>query len=61
MADEILEKVHELSDVELAALICLVTQEHCIVDTEPYAIDDTLQELELVRQFILNLHITNSS
>ncbi|KAH8599729.1 hypothetical protein B0O99DRAFT_610513 [Bisporella sp. PMI_857] len=55
MADEILEKVHELSDVELAALICLVTQEHCIVDTEPYAIDDTLQELELIAAKVFGL------
>ncbi|KAH7419245.1 hypothetical protein BKA64DRAFT_650412 [Cadophora sp. MPI-SDFR-AT-0126] len=49
MADEtLLEKVHELSDLELAALICLVAQEHCIIDTEPDAIDDLAQELQLV-------------
>jgi len=48
MADEILEKVHDLSDVELATLICLVAKEHCIIDTEPDAIDDLVQELELV-------------
>jgi hypothetical protein len=50
MADEtLLEKVHDLSDLELAALICLVAQEHCIIDTEPDALDDLVQELELVR------------
>lgn len=49
MADEtLIEKVHELSDLELAALICLVAQEHCIIDTEPDAIDDLVQELQLV-------------
>jgi len=48
MADELLEKVHDLSDVELAALICLVAKEHCIIDTEPDAIDELVQELELV-------------
>jgi len=48
MADEILQKVHDLSDVELAALICLVAKEHCIIDTEPDSIDDLVQELELV-------------
>ena len=49
MADEtLLSKVHELSDLELAALICLVAQEHCIIDTEPDAIDELVQELEQV-------------
>ena len=48
MADNILEKVHDLSDVELAALICLVAKEHCIIDTEPDSIDELVQELELV-------------
>jgi hypothetical protein len=50
MADEtLLDKVHDLSDLELAALICFVAQEHCIIDTEPDALDDLVQELELVR------------
>jgi hypothetical protein len=49
MADEtLLDKVHELSDLELAALICLVAQEHCIIDTEPDSIDKLVQELEQV-------------
>ena len=46
--DNLLDKVHELSDLELAALICLVAQEHCIIDTEPDAIDELIQELEQV-------------
>jgi len=53
MADEILEKVHDLSDVELAALICLIAQEHCIIDTEPDSIDELVRELELVCHLIL--------
>jgi hypothetical protein len=49
MAEKILlDKVHDLSDLELAALICLVAQESCIIDTEPDALDDLVQELELV-------------
>jgi hypothetical protein len=53
MADEdpdedLLRKVHELSDLELAALLCLVAQEHCIIDTEPDAIDELAEELEQV-------------
>jgi hypothetical protein len=49
MADgTLLDKVHDLSDLELAALICLVAQEHCIIDTDPDVLDDLVQELELV-------------
>ncbi|KAH6724141.1 hypothetical protein BKA61DRAFT_587903 [Leptodontidium sp. MPI-SDFR-AT-0119] len=56
MADEtLIEKVHELSDLELAALICLVAQEHCIIDTEPDAIDDLAQELQLVASKVFGL------
>lgn len=49
MADQdLLHKVHDLSDLELAALICLVAQEHCIIDTDEDSIDELVQELELV-------------
>lgn len=49
MADEaLIDKVHDLSDLELAALICLITQEHCIINTAPEVLDDLVQELELV-------------
>jgi len=50
MADEpLIDKIHDLSDLELATLICLVAQEHCIIDTEPDSLDDLVLELELVR------------
>jgi len=50
MADEaLIDKIHDLSDLELAALICLITQEHCIINTAPEVLDDLVQELELVR------------
>lgn len=56
MADEtLIGRVHELSDLELATLICLVAQEHCIIDTDPVALDDLVQELELVRLCYLML------
>jgi len=56
MANEaLLNKVHELSDLELAALICLVAQEHCIIDTEPDALDDLVLELELVASKVFGL------
>lgn len=50
MADEaLINKIRDLSDLELAVLTCLVAQEHCIIDTEPSAEDELVQELELVR------------
>ncbi len=49
MADEaLLSKVQDLSDLELAALLCFIAQEHCIIDTEPDALDDLVEELRLV-------------
>lgn len=53
--DAIISKVQDLSDLELATLICLVAQEHCIIDTEPDALDDLAQELELVSPSLLCL------
>ncbi|KUJ22070.1 uncharacterized protein LY89DRAFT_704774 [Mollisia scopiformis] len=56
MAEEsLISKVQNLSDLELAALICLVTQEHCIIDTEPDILDDLVQELELVATKVFGL------
>ena len=54
MADEaLLNKIHGLSDLELAALLCLVAEEHCIIDTEPESLDDLVQELSLVCKWFL--------
>ncbi|EXF81854.1 hypothetical protein CFIO01_06761 [Colletotrichum fioriniae PJ7] len=50
MADEedLLTKVHGLSDLELAAFLCLVNREHCIVSTPPVALNELIEELQLV-------------
>lgn len=49
MADQtLLNKIYDLSDLELATLICLVAQEHCIIDADRDSIDEVVQELELV-------------
>lgn len=49
MADEdLLDKVHSLSDLELAVLLCLINREHVLISTPPAAIDDLVQELQLV-------------
>ncbi|KAF7916851.1 hypothetical protein BELL_0620g00030 [Botrytis elliptica] len=56
MADEeLINKIHELSDLELAALICLVAEEHCIIDTDPDALGDLVQELQLVASKVFGL------
>jgi hypothetical protein len=56
MADPaLLNRIHELSDLELAALICFIAREHCIIDTDPDSIYELLQELELVRHSLVNM------
>jgi hypothetical protein len=47
--DNLLSKVHGLSDLELAALLCLMNREHCLVSTPPEALDELTDELQLVR------------
>ena len=50
MADEkLVNKVRDLNDLELALLLCLVAKEHCIVTTDHDALDELVQELQLVR------------
>lgn len=50
MADEeVLAKVHNLSDLELAILLSLISREHCLISTPEDAIDDLVEELQLVR------------
>jgi hypothetical protein len=47
-AARLTEKVQELGDIELAALLCLVTEEHCIIQAGAAELDDVEQELLLV-------------
>ena len=46
--DRIVEKVQALSDVELAVLLCMVTEQHCIIETGSQGIDDLDLEIRLV-------------
>ncbi|KAJ1329500.1 MoxR-like ATPase [Microdochium nivale] len=49
MADEeLMQKVHQLGDLDLAALLCLINREHSIVSTDPDALNDLVAELQLV-------------
>jgi hypothetical protein len=51
MADEeLLQKIQGLGDLDLAALLCIISREHCIIGTEPEAMDDLVDELQLVIQ-----------
>ena len=47
--DRLVEKVQSLSDLELAALVCLVAEQHCIIETEEQLLDTVESELKLVR------------
>jgi hypothetical protein len=48
---------HELSDLELALLLCLGGQEHCLIETDHDSINDVAAELALVRIYSLNPYI----
>lgn len=44
----LIERIQELTDLELALLLSLVAGEHCIIQTEEEALDPLEEELELV-------------
>lgn len=44
----IIAKVQELTDIELATLLCLIANQHCIIETEVEALDALQEELQLV-------------
>jgi hypothetical protein len=49
MADEtIFDKVHDLTDLELALLLSLISREHCLISTAPDAAEDLVSELQLI-------------
>ena len=51
MEDEtsrLVDKVQELGDIELAALLCLIAQEHCIIEADEEELENVEQELKLV-------------
>ena len=53
------QRVGALSDLELAVLLCLVADQHCIIHTEHSAVDNLTEELKLVwRERILAAHLS---
>lgn len=57
--DSLVEKVHALSDLELAILLCLISREHCLMSTPTDAVDDLIQELQLVCPLVEHQPFTN--
>ncbi|RYP91463.1 hypothetical protein DL770_002402 [Monosporascus sp. CRB-9-2] len=56
MADEeLLRKIHGLGDLDLAALLSLISREHCIIGTESPALDGLVAELRLVASHTFGL------
>ncbi|KAK4250241.1 hypothetical protein C7999DRAFT_38752 [Corynascus novoguineensis] len=56
MADrQLLDKVHSLSDLELAVLLSLIAREHCLISTEPDSVDELAEELRLIASKTFNL------
>ncbi|KAM0285997.1 hypothetical protein ACHAQH_001186 [Verticillium albo-atrum] len=59
MADDILlSKVHGLSDLELAGLLCLMSREHCLISTPPEALNELIEELQLISTETFGLKCT---
>jgi hypothetical protein len=48
-SDDLASKVQGLGDLELAVLICLVADQHCIIQTEKELLYHVGEELKLVR------------
>ncbi|CAO2655106.1 Nn.00g101700.m01.CDS01 [Neocucurbitaria sp. VM-36] len=47
-SDRLSEKVQALSDIELAVLVCLVAEQHCIIEAEEEEINAVQEELKLI-------------
>ena len=45
---DLVEKIQELTDLELAVLLSLVASQHCIIQAEEASLDSLEEELRLV-------------
>ncbi|CAK7236654.1 hypothetical protein SEUCBS140593_009692 [Sporothrix eucalyptigena] len=45
---DLVDRVHDLSDLELAILLCLVSHEHCVIGTPEDAVKELVDELGLL-------------
>ncbi|KAF2633103.1 hypothetical protein BU25DRAFT_329629 [Macroventuria anomochaeta] len=53
--ERLVERVQTLSDLELAVLVCLVAEQHCIIQTEGQLLDNVEEELKLVATDVFGL------
>lgn len=44
----LIDHVQDLSDLELAMLLCLVAKQHCLIETPDHLVDDLASELAVV-------------
>ncbi|KAF2264854.1 hypothetical protein CC78DRAFT_532963 [Lojkania enalia] len=49
------EKVQALSDIELAVLLCLVADQHCIIETDEGLLDELEAELRVIASGVFGL------
>lgn len=49
---DLVDRVHGLSDLELAVLLSLVSCEHCVIGTPENAVDVLVDELTLVGEAV---------
>ncbi|KAF2025165.1 hypothetical protein EK21DRAFT_77087 [Setomelanomma holmii] len=54
-SDKLAEKVQYLSDIELAVLVCLVADQHCIIEAQQDLLHAVAQELRLVANNVFGL------
>lgn len=60
--EKIALKIQDLGDLELAVLLSLVAEQHCIITTKNKLVPDLARELELVRSictFLAPNHLTD--
>ncbi|KAF2806450.1 uncharacterized protein BDZ99DRAFT_95204 [Mytilinidion resinicola] len=55
VAGTIVERVQSLSDIELASLLCLVADQHCIIEAEEGLLDGVEREIQLVSSDVFGL------
>jgi hypothetical protein len=50
--DDIQDIVRQLNDAELAALVCLVADQHCLIRAAPESLDKLQRALQLVGKIL---------
>ena len=49
-SDDVVQVVRDLSDIELAALVCLIAEQHCIIRTADDTLNDVANEIVVSSQ-----------